>query len=149
MNGIKWSFWQNVNHFMVKEYEPLLIFIEDHIFDKILLYGSFHFLFMSLEYIWSEVFISNRVMIIFQNSGDLCFLHGIYICSLFRTYVGKILMVQRRIWYVTKNDETNRSSSWYVNVLWKIESSSKTVWETQNLNVYQVSLQDSILNFLT
>ena len=149
MNGIKWSFWQNVNHFMVKEYEPLLIFIEDHIFDKILSFGSFHFLFMPLEYIWSEVFISYRVMILFQNSEDLCFLHGIYICSLFRTYVGKILMVQRRIWYVTKNDETNRSSSWYVNVLWKIESSSKTVWETQNLNVYQVSLQDSILNFLT
>lgn len=35
---------------MVKEYEPLLIFIEDHIFDKILLFGSFCFLFMSLEY---------------------------------------------------------------------------------------------------
>ena len=149
MNGIKWSFWQNVNHFMVKEYEPLLIFIEDHIFDKILSFGSFHFLFMSLEYIWSEVFISYRAMILFQNSGDLCFLHGIYICSLFRTYVGKTLMVQRRIWYVTKKDEINRSSSWYVNVLWKIESSLKTVSETQNLNVYQVSLQDSILNFLT
>ena len=144
MNGIKWSFWQNVNHFMVKEYEPLLIFIEDHIFDKILLFGSFCFLFMSLEYIWC-----GRFMILFQNARKLCFLHGIYIGSSFGVYVGKTMMVQRRIWYVTKKDEINRSSSWYVNVFWKIESSSKTVWETQNLNVYQVSLQDSILNFLT
>ena len=36
-------------------------------------------------------------IILFQNAGELFFLHGIYIWSLFGAYVGKAMMVQRRI----------------------------------------------------
>ena len=85
---------------MVKEYEPLLIFIEDHIFDKILLYGSFFFCscrwnIFDMKYLYLIELQAN--MISFQNAGDLCFLHGICICGLFRCYAGKTMMIQRRI----------------------------------------------------